>query len=124
MIADLPPGLILILGALAIPFIPAGLRRYYVLALPALGLLQLLLLPTGMQGQVEMFGHTTPLQLTDLPVAALLVLAVAGVAAYGIVLGGWSAGSTYPLVPSATSSRMRGHGSPTDLHSLGSETRR
>ncbi len=49
-------------------------------------------------GEVEMFGHTTPLQLTDLPVAALLVLAVAGVAAYGIVLGGWSAGSTYPLL--------------------------
>src|SRR5699024_3019279 len=39
-----------------------------------------------------------PLQLTDLPVAALLVLAVAGISAYGIVLGGWSAGSTYPLL--------------------------
>lgn len=49
-------------------------------------------------GPVWMFGHRTPLQLTDLPVAALLVLAVAGVAAYGIVLGGWSAGSTYPLL--------------------------
>lgn len=54
------------------------------------------IVPLG--GEVEMFGHTTPLQLTDLPVAALLVLAVAGVAAYGIVLGGWSAGSTYPLL--------------------------
>ncbi len=54
------------------------------------------IVPLG--GEVQMFGHTTPLQLTDLPVAALLVLAVAGVAAYGIVLGGWSAGSTYPLL--------------------------
>lgn len=54
------------------------------------------IVPLG--GEVEMFGHTTPLQLTDLPVAALLVLAVAGIAAYGIVLGGWSAGSTYPLL--------------------------
>ena len=34
-----------------------------------------------------MFGHRTPLQLTDLPVAVLLVLAVAGVGVYGIVLG-------------------------------------
>ena len=50
------------------------------------------IMPLG--GMVWMFGHHTPLQLTDLPVAALLVLAVAGVAAYGIVLGGWSAGST------------------------------
>lgn len=54
------------------------------------------IMPLG--GMVWMFGHRTPLQLTDLPVAALLVLAVAGVAAYGIVLGGWSAGSTYPLL--------------------------
>ncbi|WEV77878.1 NADH-quinone oxidoreductase subunit NuoH [Janibacter cremeus] len=54
------------------------------------------IVPLG--GEVELFGHTTPLQLTDLPVAALLVLAVAGIAAYGIVLGGWSAGSTYPLL--------------------------
>ncbi|HET7476960.1 MAG TPA: NADH-quinone oxidoreductase subunit NuoH [Dermatophilaceae bacterium] len=47
---------------------------------------------------VSMFGHRTPLQLTDLPVAVLLVLAVAGVGVYGIVLAGWSSGSTYPLL--------------------------
>jgi NADH-quinone oxidoreductase subunit H len=47
---------------------------------------------------VSMFGHRTPLQLTDLPVAVLLVLAVAGVGIYGIVLAGWSSGSTYPLL--------------------------
>lgn len=54
------------------------------------------IMPIG--GEVSMFGHRTPLQLTDLPVASLLVLAVAGVAAYGIVLAGWSSGSTYPLL--------------------------
>jgi NADH-quinone oxidoreductase subunit H len=47
---------------------------------------------------VSMFGHRTPLQLTDIPVAVLLVLAVAGVGVYGIVLAGWSSGSTYPLI--------------------------
>jgi NADH-quinone oxidoreductase subunit H len=47
---------------------------------------------------VSMFGHRTPLQLTDTPVAVLLVLAVAGIGVYGIVLGGWSSGSTYPLL--------------------------
>ncbi len=41
---------------------------------------------------------TTPLQLTDLPVAVLFMLAVASIGIYGIVLGGWSSGSTYPLL--------------------------
>lgn len=54
------------------------------------------IIPLG--GEVNMFGHTTPLQLTDTPVATLIVLAVAGVGAYGFVLAGWSSGSTYPLL--------------------------
>ena len=40
----------------------------------------------------------TPLQLTDVPVAVLYVLACAAVGVYGIVLGGWASGSTYPLM--------------------------
>ena len=53
-------------------------------------------IPLG--AKVSMFGHLTPLQLTDFPVAVLLVLAVASVGVYGIVLAGWSSGSTYPLL--------------------------
>ena len=34
-------------------------------------------------------------QLTDMPVAVLFVMAIASVGIYGIVLGGWSSGSTY-----------------------------
>ena len=47
---------------------------------------------------VNFFGHQTPLQLTDTPVAVLLVLAIASIGAYGFVLAGWSSGSTYPLL--------------------------
>ena len=47
---------------------------------------------------VSMFGHQTPLQLTDFPVAVLYILACASVGVYGIVLGGWSSNSTYPLL--------------------------
>ena len=36
--------------------------------------------------------------MTDVPVAVLLVLAVASVGVYGIILAGWSSGSTYPLL--------------------------
>jgi NADH-quinone oxidoreductase subunit H len=52
---------------------------------------------------VTVLGVTTPLQLTDLPVATLYVLACASVGVYGIVLGGWSSGSTYPLLGSVRS---------------------
>lgn len=38
------------------------------------------------------------MQLTDLPIAMLYILAVASVGIYGIVLAGWSSGSTYPLL--------------------------
>lgn len=47
---------------------------------------------------VSVFGHNTPLQLTDLPVAVLYILAVTSIGVYGIVLAGWSSGSTYPLL--------------------------
>ncbi|MEO6791007.1 MAG: NADH-quinone oxidoreductase subunit NuoH [Ornithinibacter sp.] len=60
------------------------------------------IIPLG--GTVSLFGHTTPLQLTDTPVAVLLVLAVAGVGIYGVVLAGWSSGSTYPLMGGLRSS--------------------
>lgn len=57
-----------------------------------------------LSNEVWMFGHRTPLQLTDTPVAVLLVLAVAGVGVYGILLAGWSSGSTYPLLGGLRSS--------------------
>jgi len=54
--------------------------------------------------EVSIFGERTRLQLTDLPVAVLYILAVASVGIYGIVLAGWSSGSTYPLLGGLRSS--------------------
>ncbi len=47
---------------------------------------------------VSVFGHWTPLQVTDVPVAVLVILACSAIGVYGIVLGGWASGSTYPLL--------------------------
>jgi NADH-quinone oxidoreductase subunit H len=47
---------------------------------------------------VSVFGHKTPLQVTDVPIAVLVVLACSAMGVYGIVLGGWASGSTYPLL--------------------------
>ena len=44
---------------------------------------------------VNFFGYETPLQLTDMSVAVLVVMAIASIGIYGIVLGGWASGSTY-----------------------------
>jgi NADH-quinone oxidoreductase subunit H len=48
--------------------------------------------------EVSIFHHYTPLQLTDLPVAVLLVLAMSSIGVYGIVLAGWASGSPYSLL--------------------------
>ena len=55
-------------------------------------------------GEVTMFGRQTAMQLTDIPVGVLYILAIASVGVYGIVLAGWSSGSTYPLLGGLRSS--------------------
>ena len=54
------------------------------------------IIPVG--GEVTMFGEQTALQLIDPPVGVLVALALASIGVYGIVLGGWASGSTYPLL--------------------------
>jgi NADH-quinone oxidoreductase subunit H len=53
-------------------------------------------MPLG--GEVTIFGVTTSLQLTDLPMGVLFVLSVAAVGIYGIVLAGWSSTSPYSIL--------------------------
>ncbi|MFB6674088.1 NADH-quinone oxidoreductase subunit NuoH [Streptomyces sp. NPDC056390] len=68
-----------------------------VAAIPAF--MAIAVIPFGPSGnEVSIFGHRTTMQLTDLPIAMLYILAVASVGIYGIVLAGWSSGSTYPLL--------------------------
>ncbi|MGD9958412.1 NADH-quinone oxidoreductase subunit NuoH [Nocardioides sp.] len=61
-------------------------------------------IPFGPEVGVPFSDLTTPLQLTDMPVAVLFVMAVASIGIYGIVLGGWSSGSTYSLLGGLRSS--------------------
>ena len=61
-------------------------------------------IPFGPVVDVPFTDRTTPLQLTDMPVAVLFVMAIASVGIYGIVLGGWSSGSTYSLLGGLRSS--------------------
>src|SRR5690348_11002872 len=54
--------------------------------------------------EVSIFGVRTPLQLADLPVGVLLVLAMSSIGVYGIVLAGWSSASPYSLLGGLRSS--------------------
>ncbi|HEX3956827.1 MAG TPA: NADH-quinone oxidoreductase subunit NuoH [Trebonia sp.] len=48
--------------------------------------------------EVSIFHHQTPLQVADLPVAVLVVLAMSSVGVYGIVLAGWASRGPYSLL--------------------------
>lgn len=58
----------------------------------------------GHDGSVELFGHTTYLQLADPAIGILFALAMSSVAVYGVMLAGWSSGSKYPLLGSVRAS--------------------
>ncbi len=61
-------------------------------------------IPFGPEVEVPFSDITTPLQLTDMPVAVIFIFAIASIGIYGIVLGGWSSGSTYSLLGGLRSS--------------------
>jgi NADH-quinone oxidoreductase subunit H len=86
--------------------IPAGVDKPIYLLAPIISVVPAItafaVIPLG--PEVSIFGQRTPLQLTDLPVAVLYVLAVTSVGVYGIVLAGWASGSTYPLLGGLRSS--------------------
>ncbi len=56
MTAEFPPGLLLIVGAIVVPFLKGNLRSVYMLALPLLGIWQLTALELGAFGIMSPFG--------------------------------------------------------------------
>jgi NADH-quinone oxidoreductase subunit H len=92
--------------ALKEDIVPTGVDKIVFWLAPVLSALpafiSFIIIPFG--PQVSIFGHTTPLQGTDLPVAVLLVLAMSSVGVYGIVLAGWSSMSPYSLLGGLRSS--------------------
>jgi NADH-quinone oxidoreductase subunit H len=80
--------------------LPRSADRFVFLIAPTISVIcsvtALAVIPFG--PMVSIFGHRTPLQITDIPVSVLLILACSSMAVYGAVLGGWASGSTYPLL--------------------------
>ena len=74
----------------------------FVTAIPAITAFSVI--PMAGEVRIPFTDVTTPLQVTDLPVSVLFILAIASVGVYGIVLAGWSSGSTYALLGALRSS--------------------
>jgi NADH-quinone oxidoreductase subunit H len=92
--------------ALMEDIVPRGVDKLLFVIAPALAaipaFISFAIIPLG--PVVSIFGVRTPLQLADLPVAVLLVLAMSSMAVYGIVLAGWSSNSPYSLLGALRSS--------------------
>ena len=92
--------------ALKEDIIPAAADKVVFIAAPiiaaAMCFMSFAVIP--MTGKVNLFGQETAMQLTDLSVGVLYILAVTSIGVYGVVLAGWSSGSTYPLLGGLRSS--------------------
>ncbi|MFF1816011.1 NADH-quinone oxidoreductase subunit NuoH [Kribbella sp. NPDC058245] len=87
---------------------PKGVDRFVFVLAPVLtavpAFLTFAVIPFGPTVKIPFTDTYTRLQLTDLPVSVLYVMAIASIGIYGIVLGGWSSNSTYSLLGGLRSS--------------------
>ena len=86
--------------------IPAGVDKPVYLLAPAMLLIPALMtfavIPFG--ASITLFGRNIPLQVADLNVGILYILALTSIGVYGLVLAGWSSNSKYPLIGGLRSS--------------------
>ncbi len=86
--------------------IPPYVNKFLYLAAPFLAvtmaLLSISVIPFG--GGFSVFGDSTWMQLTDLNIGVLFVLAISSVGVYGIALAGWASNNKYSLLGGLRSS--------------------
>ena len=86
--------------------IPAGVDKPIFILAPAILLIPALMtfavIPFG--SDITLFGRQIPLQVADVNIGILYVLALTSIGLYGIVLAGWSSNSKYSLLGGLRSS--------------------
>jgi NADH-quinone oxidoreductase subunit H len=79
---------------------PSHVNRFFYLLAPAIAitlcLLSVAVFPFG--PEIEIFGYRTQMQITDLNIGILFVLAITSVGVYGIALAGWASNNKYSLL--------------------------
>ncbi|MGE5487139.1 MAG: complex I subunit 1/NuoH family protein [bacterium] len=80
--------------------VPAGANKFLYLLAPflaiTLALIPIAVIPFG--PVIEVAGTVTAMQITDISIGVLFILAISSLMVYGIVLGGWASNSKYPLL--------------------------
>jgi NADH-quinone oxidoreductase subunit H len=86
--------------------LPPYVNRFFYLLAPfiavSLSLVSISVIPFG--PEISVFGYHTYMQITDLNVGILFVLAVSSVSVYGVALAGWSSNNKYSLIGGLRSS--------------------
>ena len=87
-------------------FIPANVNTFFYLLAPVLAvtiaLIPISVIPFG--PEIEVFGVRTYMQLTDLKIGILFILALSSIGVYGVALAGWASNSKYSLLGGLRSS--------------------
>ena len=86
--------------------IPPHANKFIYLLAPFLAvtmaLISISVIPFG--GEIQVFGQRTWMQLTDLNIGVLFVLAISSVGVYGVALAGWASNNKYSLLGGLRSS--------------------
>ncbi|MGH9663343.1 MAG: NADH-quinone oxidoreductase subunit NuoH [Bryobacteraceae bacterium] len=86
--------------------IPSHVNKVFYLLAPFLAvtfaLISISVIPFG--GDIELFGVKTSMQLADVNIGILFVLAIGSVGVYGVALGGWASNNKYALLGGLRSS--------------------
>jgi NADH-quinone oxidoreductase subunit H len=86
--------------------LPTEANTFFYLLAPFLAvtmaLISISVIPFGTT--ITLFGYTTQMQLTDLNVGILFILAISSLGVYGVALAGWSSNNKYALLGGLRSS--------------------
>src|SRR5437763_5938530 len=86
--------------------LPPYVNRFFYLMAPfiavSLALISISIIPFG--PEINVFGVRTYMQITDVNVGILFILAISSVSVYGVALAGWSSNNKYSLLGGLRSS--------------------
>ena len=86
--------------------LPATANKFFFVLAPffavTIALISISVIPFG--PEIDVFGYKTQMDLTDLNIGVLFILALSSLGVYGVALGGWASNNKYALLGGLRSS--------------------